>query len=88
METGTRHAAGKNLVPDGWRLVRLGDVLKLEYGYSLPEQKRSLGPVPCIGSAGVVGYNMQATNDGPDIGLGRCATHPNTALLHRPVPLT
>ena len=71
METGTRHAAGKSLVHDGWRLVRLGDVLKLEYGYSLPEQKRSPGPVPVIGSAGVVGYNMQVTNDGPGIVIGR-----------------
>ena len=26
MATGTRHAAGKSLVPDGWRMVRLGDI--------------------------------------------------------------
>ena len=37
----------------------------------MPEQKRSPGPVPVIGSAGVVGYNMQATNDGPGIVIGR-----------------
>ena len=58
-------------IPDGWQQVRLGDVLKLEYGVSLPERKRSSGEIPVIGSAGVVGYHNQATNGGPGIVIGR-----------------
>ncbi len=46
-------------------------MLKLQYGYSLPERDRSPGAVPVIGSAGVVGYNMRATNAGPGIVVGR-----------------
>ena len=58
-------------IPGGWRRVRLGDVIRLEYGVSLPDRKRSPGQVPVIGSAGVVGHHNQATNDGPGIVIGR-----------------
>jgi type I restriction enzyme S subunit len=63
--------ASKAQMPRGWRLVRLGDVLKLEYGVSLPERVRMDGNVPVIGSAGVVGFHSQATTDGPGIVVGR-----------------
>ena len=58
-------------VPDGWRLVRLGDVLSLEYGISLPERDRTHGPFPVIGSAGIVGDHIEASNTGPGIVIGR-----------------
>ena len=58
-------------MPRGWQLVRLGDVLKLEYGVSLPERVRMDGNVPVIGSAGVVGFHSQAATDGPGIVVGR-----------------
>ena len=62
---------GATSVPDGWQVVRLGDVLRLEYGYSLPKRERVPGQVPVMGSAGVVGYNVKATNEGPGIVIGR-----------------
>ena len=58
-------------VQDGWEVVRLGDVLKLEYGVSLPERERLPGDVPVFGSAGIVGRHNQATNTGPGIIVGR-----------------
>ena len=58
-------------VPDEWQVVRLGDVLKLEYGVSLPERERLHGHVPVVGSAGPVGFHSQATNEGPGIVIGR-----------------
>ena len=58
-------------VPDGWQVVRLGDVLKLEYGVSLPERDRLPGPIPVFGSAGVVGVHDRATNTGPGVIVGR-----------------
>ena len=61
----------KTQVPDGWEVVRLGDVLKLEYGVSLPERERQPGDVPVFGSAGIVGRHNQATNTGPSIIVGR-----------------
>ncbi len=58
-------------IPDGWQVVRLGDVLKLQYGVSLPERVRKDGTVPVIGSAGVVGFHSKATTSGPGIVVGR-----------------
>ena len=58
-------------VPDGWRVVRLGDVLSLEYGKALPERARMPGNVPVVGSAGVVGEHNEALVKGPGIVIGR-----------------
>ena len=66
-----QRAAGQRAIPDGWNRVRLGDVIKLEYGVSLPDRNRSPGHVPVIGSAGVVGYHSKATNAGPGVVIGR-----------------
>ena len=67
----TKKTQGTQPIPDGWQRVRLGDVLKLEYGVSLPDRIRSPGRIPVIGSAGLVGYHDRATNDGPGIVIGR-----------------
>ena len=63
--------SGNQQVPDGWQRVRLGDVIRLEYGVSLPDRKRYPGLIPVIGSAGVVGHHNEATNGGPGIVIGR-----------------
>ena len=66
-----QRAAGHGAIPEGWHRVRLGNVIKLEYGVSLPDRNRSPGHVPVIGSAGVVGYHSKATNAGPGVVVGR-----------------
>ena len=58
-------------VPDGWRISRLDEVLKLEYGVSLPERSRRPGSIPVVGSGGVVGYHDRATHKGPGVVVGR-----------------
>ena len=69
MSTARKHGDGE--LPDGWRMVRLGDVLKLEYGVSLPERDRQSGDVPVVGSAGIVGLHSESTVNGPGIVVGR-----------------
>ena len=64
-------AGEKDAIPNGWKQIRLGEVLKLEYGVSLPDRKRLPGNVPVIGSAGAVGHHNQATNNGPGLVIGR-----------------
>lgn len=54
-----------------WPMVRLGDVLSLEYGSSLSEPKRIAGPFPVMGSNGIVGTHNLATVKGPAIIVGR-----------------
>ncbi len=43
--------------PTTWQKVKLGDVLKLEYGFALPERLRHKGSFPVFGSSGIVGYH-------------------------------
>lgn len=58
-------------IPAGWRIARLGDVLRLEYGVPLPERDRLPGDTPVIGSAGIVGSHNHATHTGPAVIVGR-----------------
>jgi len=61
-------------IPKDWEVVRLGDILSLEYGKGLPERERIPGKCPVVGSNGVVGYHKQALVKGPGIVVGRKGT--------------
>lgn len=54
-----------------WEEKKLGEVINLEYGSSLPESKRSEGSVPVVGSNGIVGYHDEYLIAGPAIVIGR-----------------
>jgi type I restriction enzyme, S subunit len=55
----------------GWVCMPMSDLLSLEYGESLPEKSRRTGPVPVMGSNGIVGYHEEALIKGPAIIVGR-----------------
>lgn len=55
----------------GWKETTIGEVLKLDYGKSLPGNKREPGPYPVYGSNGVVGCHNKAAVAGPGIIVGR-----------------
>ncbi|MCK9593162.1 MAG: restriction endonuclease subunit S [Methanoregula sp.] len=59
------------LVPEGWEVRKLGDVLELSYGKGLKAEDRKEGNVPVFGSSGLVGYHDQAIVEGPGIVVGR-----------------
>lgn len=54
-----------------WEEEKLGTVLTLEYGGSLPESRRNQGHVPVVGSNGIVGYHDEYLITGPAIVIGR-----------------
>lgn len=54
-----------------WPRRRLGELLRLEYGKSLPERERNPGPIPVVGSAGRVGSHDRPSVQGPGIVIGR-----------------
>jgi type I restriction enzyme S subunit len=59
-------------LPKKWEWVRLGEILALEYGDSLPSSKRSEnGKYPVYGSNGIVGYHDKFLIDKPAIIVGR-----------------
>lgn len=58
-----------------WQRGKLGDLLPLRYGKSLPEKSRdSSGPVPVFGSSGQVGQHSQPLTSGPTLIVGRKGT--------------
>jgi len=71
-------------IPEEWEVVRLGEVITLEYGKGLPETKRIYGEYPVHGSNGIVGFHNKFLVKGPGIIVGRkgsmgaiswCKTH-------------
>ena len=59
------------LVPEGWEVKRLGDVIELAYGKALKAENRIDGPVPVYGSGGIVGHHDESLAEGPSIIVGR-----------------
>ena len=51
--------------------IRLGDIITLEYGRSLPASQRRAGNIPVYGSNGITGWHDEALVDGPVIVVGR-----------------
>ncbi|MCP1715467.1 type I restriction enzyme S subunit [Methanocalculus alkaliphilus] len=54
-----------------WTKKTLGEVVRFNYGKSLPAKKRIFGDVPVYGSNGIVGYHKTAIVNGPGIIVGR-----------------
>ena len=59
-------------IPNGWKWVRAGDLLNLQYGKGLPKWKHiKTGTVPVYGSNGVIGYCDKYLVENPAIIIGR-----------------
>ena len=59
------------MIPEGWCVNKIGDLLSLEYGKSLTKNKRIDGDVPVFGSSGIVGYHNAFLAKGPCVIVGR-----------------
>jgi len=62
-ENGTRQSA--------FPLRKFEEVCTLEYGLSLPKDRRIEGPFPVVGSNGITGYHRDFLVQGPAIVVGR-----------------
>ncbi|MBE0433329.1 restriction endonuclease subunit S [candidate division WOR-3 bacterium] len=58
-------------IPKDWEVVRIDNILSLEYGEGLTQRERIEGRYPVLGSNGIVGYNNKAIVTGPGIVVGR-----------------
>jgi type I restriction enzyme M protein len=59
------------VVRSKWPMVRLGEILSLEYGKPLKEANRKGGEYPVYGSNGIVGWHSDFLVEGPFIIVGR-----------------
>jgi len=58
-------------IMEGWKKEKLGNLLELVYGKSLPKTKRTDGNIPVYGSNGIVGFHCEAIVNEPGIIVGR-----------------
>lgn len=59
------------LIPEGWKVHRLGDDVELVYGKALKADARQAGEVVVFGSGGAIGRHNEALDLGPGIIVGR-----------------
>jgi len=71
------------MVPRGWMVKTIGDVLDLAYGKALKEDCRMPGKIPVYGSNGQVGWHNEKIADGPGIIVGRKG-NPGTVTWSQP----
>lgn len=62
-------------------LRRFEEVCTLEYGASLPKEKRIEGPYPVVGSNGITGYHNEYIVKGPVIIVGRKGSAGEVTLI-------
>ncbi|MDE7540932.1 restriction endonuclease subunit S [Gluconobacter sphaericus] len=60
--------------PEGWIKQCLRDILTLNYGKSLPSDRRVAGEIPVYGSGGASGFHNELLITGPAIIVGRKGT--------------
>ncbi len=63
--------------------LKIGQVLSLEYGKSLPEAKRVAGEIPVMGSNGISGYHNESLCDGPAVIVGRKGSAGKVTYIER-----
>ncbi|MCR9291861.1 MAG: restriction endonuclease subunit S [bacterium] len=68
-------------VPQGWRVVVLGDLLELKRGYDLPKHNRIPGPFPIYSSGGQSGFHSEYKVVGPTVVTGRYGTIGNVDFV-------
>ncbi len=70
------------LIPEGWRLQKLGEVIDIKYG----KDHKSLadGEIPVYGSGGVMRYADTAIYDGETVLIPRKGTLDNVMLVNHP----
>ena len=62
------------LIPKGWKIKRLGELLELAYGKALKAEERRGGDVPVYGSGGISGHHDVALVPHGSIIVGRKGT--------------
>lgn len=62
------------LVPSGWKVGKVEDLIELPYGKALKAPDRVEGQVPVYGSGGITGYHNKSLVNGPSVIVGRKGT--------------
>jgi type I restriction enzyme S subunit len=55
----------------GWTRMPLGELVTLQRGHDLPDERRRPGSIPVLGSFGITGWHDKAKAPGPGVTVGR-----------------
>mgnify|MGYP000484971671 CR=1 FL=1 len=80
--SGERYREG-NAMRSAFPLRRFEEVCTLEYGSSLPKDKRVDGVFPVVGSNGITGYHNEYLVEGPAIVVGRKGSAGEVTLIEQ-----
>ncbi len=80
--TGEMVESALGMIPSGWRVGKLGEIIELAYGKGLKSENRIDGKYPVIGSNGVVGFHHEYLIEGPGIVIGRKGTIGEVHWIH------
>ena len=67
VDSGTKYG----MIPEGWEVKKLGEIIELAYGKALKADERVLGSIPVYGSSGIIGMHNKSLVSGPGIVVGR-----------------
>jgi type I restriction enzyme S subunit len=70
------------MIPEGWDVGRLDDVLVLQRGFDLPIGARLEGDVPIYAATGIVGNHNEAKVKGPGVVTGRSGSLGKVTYVH------
>lgn len=70
------------LIPVGWTVGCLQDVITLQRGFDLPIQHRLAGSVPIISATGIGGSHVEAKVKGPGVVTGRSGSIGKVMYVH------
>jgi len=70
------------LIPVGWTVGCLQDVITLQRGFDLPVQHRLAGSVPIISATGIGGSHVEAKVKGPGVVTGRSGSIGKVMYVH------
>lgn len=62
------------MIPKGWEVKSIGDIIELAYGKALGKEIRQDGNIPVYGSGGITGFHNEALVKAPGIIVGRKGT--------------
>jgi len=72
------------VVPDGWEIKALKDILTIQYGKDQKEVESEDGKYPILGSGGVIGYTNYFLYDQASVLIGRKGTINNPQYMETP----
>ncbi|MGY4478638.1 restriction endonuclease subunit S [Bradyrhizobium sp. USDA 3364] len=70
------------LIPKGWRVGKVDDLLVLQRGFDLPALQRTEGSFPVLAASGPNGSHHEAMVEGPGVTTGRSGVIGNVYFVH------